>query len=45
MIERVEREHEQALIARLEAALGTGGPAVCGLDEVLVTFQEGRVEL
>jgi peptide subunit release factor 1 (eRF1) len=45
VIERVEREHEQALISRLEAALGTGGAAVCGLDEVLVTFQEGRVEL
>ena len=45
VIERLEREHEQALISRLEAALGTGGAAVCGLDEVLASLQEGRVEM
>lgn len=45
VIERVEREREQALISRLEAALGTGGPGVCGLDEVLATLQQGRIEM
>ncbi len=45
VIERAEREQEQALMVRLERALGRGGPAVCGLDEVLSTFQEGRVEM
>jgi peptide chain release factor subunit 1 len=45
VIERAEREKEMALTSRLEQALGTGGPAVCGLDEVLATLQQGRVEM
>jgi peptide subunit release factor 1 (eRF1) len=45
VIERAEREQEMALTSRLEQALGTGGPAVCGLDEVLATLQQGRVEM
>jgi len=45
VIERAERKREQALISRLEQALGKGGPAVCGLDEVLATLQQGRVEM
>lgn len=45
VIERAEREQEQALNSRLEQALGTSGPAVCGLDEVLATLQQGRVEM
>jgi peptide subunit release factor 1 (eRF1) len=45
VIERTEREQEQALVSRLEQALGTGGPAVCGLDEVLAALQQGRIEM
>ncbi len=45
LIERAEREQEHALSSRLEQALATGGPAVCGLDEVLATLQQGRVEM
>ncbi|MGD0452246.1 MAG: host attachment protein [Solirubrobacteraceae bacterium] len=45
LIDDAERERERALISRLEQALGTGGPATSGLDEVLATLQEGRVEM
>jgi peptide chain release factor subunit 1 len=45
VLERAERDREQALIARLSDALGTGGPAAAGLDEVLATFEEERVEV
>ena len=43
LIERADRERELGLIARLEQALGTGGPAAAGLDEVLSTLEERRV--
>jgi peptide chain release factor subunit 1 len=45
VIERAERDRERALISRLEDALGTGGAAAAGLDEVLVMLQEQRVEV
>ncbi len=44
VIERAEREQEQALNSRLEQALGKGGRAASGLDEVLTMLHEGRVE-
>jgi peptide subunit release factor 1 (eRF1) len=44
MIERTERDRERDLIAQLEQALGTGGPAAAGLDEVLSTLEQQRVE-
>ena len=44
MIERTERDGERDLIAQLEQALGTGGPAAAGLDEVLSTLEQHRVE-
>ena len=43
--EKVERDRERALIARLEDALGTGGPAAAGLDEVLATLEQERIEI
>ena len=45
LIERVERERERDLIARLEHALGTGGRAAAGLDEVLSVLEQQRVEI
>jgi len=44
VFERAERDRERALISRLDEALGTGGPAAAGLDEVLATLEEERVE-
>jgi peptide chain release factor subunit 1 len=44
LIERVERDRERALIAHLEEALGTGGPAAAGLDDVLSALEQDRVE-
>jgi peptide subunit release factor 1 (eRF1) len=44
VIERAERDREHALVARLEQALGTGGAAAAGLDEVLSTLEQQRVE-
>ena len=44
IIERTEREGEQALVARIDEALGTGGAAAAGLDEVLSTLEQHRVE-
>ena len=38
-----ERDRERALTDELEQALGTGGPAAAGLDEVLSTLHEQRV--
>lgn len=43
-IERAERARERSLIAQLEQALGTRGPAAAGLDEVLSTLEQRRVE-
>lgn len=45
VVERAERDHERALLERLGAALGTGGHAAAGLDEVLATLEQERVEL
>lgn len=45
VIERAERDHERALISRLDEALGRGGAAAAGLDEVLAMFEEERVEV
>jgi len=45
VVEAAERERERALISRLEDALGTGGAAAAGLDEVLATLREQRVAL
>jgi peptide chain release factor subunit 1 len=44
VIECVERDRELELIARIEQALGTGGPGAAGLDEVLSTLNQQRVE-
>jgi len=43
-VEQVERDREHALIARLEEALGTGGAAVAGLEDVLSMLEQQRVE-
>ncbi len=43
VIEQTDRERERALIAQLEAGLGTAGHAAAGLDEVLATLHEDRV--
>jgi peptide chain release factor subunit 1 len=45
VVDAAERERERTLISRLEDALGTGGPAAAGLDEVLASLREQRVEL
>jgi len=45
VLDRVAGEHEQALLARLEDALGSGGPAVAGLEEVIAMLDEERIEL
>lgn len=45
VIDRVERDRERDLIARLEQALGTGGPAAAGLDEVLSVLERQQVEI
>lgn len=45
VLERAERDRERALIARLKDALGTGGPAAAGLDEVLATLEEERIDV
>jgi peptide chain release factor subunit 1 len=44
VIENAEREHERTLVGRLEQALATGGAAAAGLDEVLSTLAQQRVE-
>jgi peptide chain release factor subunit 1 len=45
IIDRVERAREIALTARLDEALATGGGAVAGFGQVLLTLEEQRVEL
>ena len=45
VVERAERDRERALISRLDEALGTGGAAAAGLDEVLAMLEEQRVEV
>jgi peptide subunit release factor 1 (eRF1) len=44
LVEQAEQAREQALIARLEEALGTGGRAAAGVDEVLTLLEQERVE-
>lgn len=44
VIDRVQLASEHDLIARLQQALGNGGPAAAGLDEVLLTLNERRVD-
>jgi peptide chain release factor subunit 1 len=44
LIERAQRQREHELVDRLEQALGTGGPAAAGLDEVLSTLEQQRVD-
>jgi peptide chain release factor subunit 1 len=45
LVDAAEREREHELVARLEEALATGGAAAAGLDEVLATLREDRVDL
>lgn len=45
VVDAAERERERELRARLDEALGTGGPAAAGLDEVLAMLEQQRVEL
>jgi peptide chain release factor subunit 1 len=40
-----ERQRERQLLARLDEALGTGGAAVSGLDEVIATLQLEAVDI
>ncbi len=44
LIEQDDQNREHALIEQLEQALGTGGPAAAGLDEVLSTLSQQRVQ-
>jgi peptide chain release factor subunit 1 len=45
VLERAERDRERALISALEDALGTGGTAAAGLDEVLAMLDQQRVRV
>jgi peptide subunit release factor 1 (eRF1) len=44
-IEEHERARERALMDRLEQALGSGGRAAAGADDVLGALEEGRVDV
>ena len=44
VVDRADKDRERALIVRLEEALGIGGPAAAGLDEVLSTLEQDRVQ-
>jgi len=44
LIERSQRQRERELVDRLGQALGTGGAAAAGLDEVLSTLEQQRVD-
>jgi peptide chain release factor subunit 1 len=44
VVERAQRDRERDLMASLEDALGTGGPAAAGLEEVLAMLEQERVE-
>jgi peptide chain release factor subunit 1 len=44
VITRAAHDRERALVACIEQALGTGGAAAAGLDEVLSTLEQDRVE-
>lgn len=45
LVEAAERERERELVARLREFLGVGGRAAAGLDEVLATLEQERVEV
>lgn len=45
VVAEAERRRERELFARLEEGLGTGGPAAAGLDEVLSTLEQHRVQV
>ncbi len=45
LFEGAQRDRERDLVAQLEHALGTGGPAAAGLDEVLSTLEQQRVAI
>jgi len=44
LIGQAERDRERDLVARLEQALGTGGAAAAGLDDVVSALEQQRVE-
>lgn len=44
LIETADRDRERKLVARLDQELATGGTAAAGLDEVLSTLEQRRVE-
>ena len=44
VITRAAHDRERALVGCIEQALGTGGAAAAGLDEVLSTLEDHRVE-
>jgi hypothetical protein len=45
VVERIERDRERDLIARIEYALGTAGAAATGLDQELSTLEQQRVQI
>jgi hypothetical protein len=45
VVEAAERRREHELFAQLEEGLGIGGPAAAGLDEVLSTLEQHRVQV
>ena len=44
LVQRIDSDRELALIASLEHALGTNGPAAAGLADVLSALEQERVE-
>lgn len=44
VVEQADRNREAALLWELEEAIGTGGHAVAGLEEVLAMLEQDRVE-
>ncbi len=44
VVEQAQRAREQDLLRRLWDALATGGPAVAGLDAVLASLRQRRIE-
>ncbi len=45
VVERTERNRERDLVARLDQALGTSGPAAAGLDDVLSSLEQEQVAI
>jgi peptide chain release factor subunit 1 len=44
LIDTAQREREQALATEIDEALGTGGAAAAGIDEVLAMLEQRRVD-